>query len=116
MDDSNTVEAAYVELSIPVETQVVPPVECTPVVLNTTTPVHLEELEFVKYQLGLARFQKAQLLVDMYRRELSRAEVDSAEAGRSLGQHTAAMAEKYSVDLRAMMVSDDGYFMPRPKQ
>jgi hypothetical protein len=110
----DSVEAAYAE--VPVDVPPDPPVVRTPVVLNTTTPVQLEEVDFLKYQLLLTRVQKAQLVLDMYRREIARAEVELAEHGKNIGQHTRSLAEKYAVDFRAMMISDDGYFIPRPQQ
>lgn len=117
---SATVEAAYAE--VPTSGDVGFPApeeakfEAVSPTLNTSIPVKLEEVEFLRYQLLLAKVQRSQLLLDMYRREVTRAEAELNEHGRNIGQHTRALAEKYSVDLRAMMVSDDGYFMPRPQQ
>ena len=116
---SATVEAAYAEVPIPGVGFPAPApekFEAVPPTLNTSTPVKLEEVEFLKHQLLLSKVQKAQLLQGMYHRELARAEAELNEQGHQLGQYARALAEKYSVDLRFMIVSDDGYFMPRPHQ
>jgi len=83
-------------------------------VLNSTTPIQLSEVDFLKYLLSREKFQKAQLTHDVCVREVQRAEGDLSHVGHLLGQLTRELGQKYGVDLDAMMVSDDGYFMPRP--
>ena len=84
--------------------------------LNSTIPVLLPEMDFLKFQLARERYQKAQLAHDICLRETQRAEADLAHKGHLLGLLTRELAQKHEVDLDAMMVSDDGYFMPRPAQ
>lgn len=84
--------------------------------VNITTPVQLEELDFLRYQRDLALLQKLQITVSMYEREQEHTRIAMLTAAQVHSRHTAYLASKYNVDLNAMMVSDDGFFMPRPPQ
>lgn len=84
--------------------------------LNATVAVRLDPLDFLTYERNLARVQKAQLTVQMYERELARAQEELSKLGQMHTQHVVLLATKHNVDLNAMMVSDDGFFMPRPPQ
>jgi hypothetical protein len=84
--------------------------------LNATAAVQLDPLDFLTYERNLSRVQKSQLTVQMYEREMARAQEELSRLGHVHTQHVILMAAKHNVDLNAMMVSDDGFFMPRPPQ
>lgn len=85
-----------------------------PGALNTTAAVKVDEVDHRTYERNLARVQKAQLTVQMYAREVEHAQEALSRVVHDHAQAVAALAAKYNVDLDAMILSDDGYFMPRP--
>jgi hypothetical protein len=82
--------------------------------LNSTKPVQLEVVDFLSHKLAVAEHSRAQLVVHMCMRELEHAQIALNKQAHELGQLTKRLAEEYAVDPAAMIVSDDGYFMPRP--
>jgi hypothetical protein len=106
------VEAAVEQPDVPAEELK----EEDPPCLNSTVAVKLGDLEFMEYERNIARAREAQLTVQMYERELTRAKEALAKVGHAHTQHVILMAAKHKVDLSAMMVSDDGFFMPTPPQ
>lgn len=89
--------------------------EAQPVALNATMPVKLDPLDFVTSQRNFVSVREAQLRVQMYERELMRAQEDLNRLGHAHMQHLTQLAAKHNVDLDAMMISEDGYFIPRPQ-
>lgn len=93
-----------------------PEAKQAPAPLNATEAVQLSPLDFVTYERNLERVRGAKNNVDWCARELERAQADLSKLNHAHAQHVVGMAAKHNVDLNAMMVSDDGYFMPRPPQ
>lgn len=76
-------------------------------------PIQIEETDFLRYQLLGSKIEKAQILINMYQRELQRAQIQLAEEAHAANVHVKFLEEKYKVDLRLNQVSADGYFIPR---
>jgi len=77
-------------------------------------PVRIEREDHLEYQLVGAEISKAQLLVDMYTRELQRAQGDLAQLGQKARALYSKFEEKYKVNLQLNMITDDGVVVPRP--
>lgn len=84
--------------------------------LNSTQAVKLDPLDFCTYERDLSRTREAGLTVQMYERELQHAQEAFAKASHEHRQHLVRLAAKHNVDLDAMIVTADGYFMPHPQQ
>jgi hypothetical protein len=78
--------------------------------------VQLDPLDFTNYKLSYVLVREAQLKTTMYERELARAQEELQKLDFEHRRGLAMLAAKHKVDLGAMMVSEDGFFMPRPPQ
>ena len=76
--------------------------------------IKIDETDFLRYQLLGTQVSKAQLLVDMYQRELQRAQSELATTVHAASTHLQGLSTKYNVDFRLNQVSEDGYLVPRP--
>lgn len=84
--------------------------------LGNATAVQLDPLDFAVYERNLAKVEKLQILAQMYERELLRTREELAKAGQIHTQHATQLYNKYNVDLHAMIISDDGFFVPHTPQ
>lgn len=74
-------------------------------------PVRLDEVDFLRYQLLREKFSKAQLLGEMYHRELQRAQIELAELGPQVAANLRGIEEKYQVDMHLVSVTADGFLV-----
>lgn len=85
----------------------------TPVQLKPQR-VTLAEGDFLKYQLIGAKTELVQLKCDVYKRELTRAQGELAEAANEANLFMQTLSEKLGIDMRFHMVTNDGFVIPRP--
>lgn len=98
------------EVPAPISTSTLPPAEEPP------TPPQIDEADLLRYQLRTERVRTAELLVEMYTRELQRAMGERETTRHELTKFLKSVEAKYSVNLRLNMITDDGFLVPRPIQ
>lgn len=77
-------------------------------------PLRIEREDHLEYQLVGVEISKAQLLVDMYNRELQRAQGDLVQLGQKARALYSKLEEKYKTNMQLNMITDDGVIVPRP--
>lgn len=81
---------------------------------SPSTPIKLDEVDLLKYQLLGSKVSEAHTKVMMYERELQHAQIERARLGHEATLHMKGLEEKYQVDFRQSMVTEDGYIIARP--
>ena len=87
-------------------------VQVTPT--SPSEPMQVERGDLLEYKLFQERAAHTELQVTMYQRELQRSQADSRSVALEASNFLKGLSEKYKVDLRVYMITDDGYLIPRP--
>lgn len=77
-------------------------------------PLRIEREDHLEYQLVGSKLEKAQLLVEMYGRELQRAQADFTQLKQDARALSAKFEAKYHANLQFNMITEDGFIVPRP--
>lgn len=104
-DPTNEAEASALPVSVTL-----------PSAEGPTEPPKIEEIDLLRYKLCSERVRTAELLVEMYTRELQRAVGERETSRHEFSKFMKTVQTKYDVNLRANMITDDGYLVPRPIQ
>jgi hypothetical protein len=75
--------------------------------------VTVEREDLLEYRIVELKAEKATLLVDMYARELQRAQIDVTQIGQEARKLVLRLEEKYKTNLQFNMITEDGLIVPR---
>jgi hypothetical protein len=84
-----------------------------PGVQEAPQPVRIERADLMEYLLLGVKAEKAQLLIDMYSRELQRAQIDFGQISQEARKFMLQLESKYGVNLQQNMITEDGVVIPR---
>lgn len=90
--------------------------EASPQLRNSEAPQKIEENDLLRYQLLGQKLQKAELLIQMYQRELQHAQAERGALVQDARSQAAVLKQKYGISLETHLITEDGYIILKPRQ